>query len=179
MRMTKIPEHYTTTVGSIEITVAPPDHPPYSVDAIVEEQDTSLLLGDTHIVRDTSESYEALVGKMKIQTSLVPGQVLVKHTRPWRLIAVVYDVGKKPLYREEWIATVLEKLFREMESRRIRNIAMPLLGVTHGRYPHTDFMELLCSVVADVQADCPEKIWLVTPGTDYVDLVACLEETRT
>ena len=41
-------EHYTSTVGPIEITVAPPEQPPWDVDVIVEEQNTGLLHGDTH-----------------------------------------------------------------------------------------------------------------------------------
>ena len=169
-------EHYTTTVGPIEITVAPPGYPPWTIDAIIEEQDTNLLLGDTNVIRDTGESYDALVGKMNIQAPLVPGQVLVKYTRPGKLIAIVYDIGKNPAYREEWITTALVKLFEEMEAHRIRNIAMPLLGVTHGRYPHMDFLELLCSMMTGARAACPEKIWLVTPATTCLDLIAHLEK---
>jgi len=172
-------EHYTTTIGSIEITVAPPERPPYSVDAVVEEQDTSLLLGDTHVIRDTRESFTALVKEMKIQAPLVPGSVLVRHTTPGRLIAVIYDIGTRPVYREEWIATALAGLFAEMETHRIRNIAMPLLGVTHGHYLNTDFLELLYPVVTSVRAGCPEKIWLVTPGTECVNLSGHLEKMRT
>ncbi|MGH8119455.1 MAG: hypothetical protein ACRESK_02455 [Gammaproteobacteria bacterium] len=174
--MTMTAEHYTTTVGRIEITVAPPGQPPWRLDAIIEEQDTSLLLGDTHVIRDTCESYTALVGKMKIQAPLVSGQVLVRHTRPGKLIAIVYDIGKKPVYREEWIAAALLQLFEEMEAHRIRNIAMPLLGVTHGRYPHTDFLELLCSMAADVRSECPQKIWLITPAPEYRHIIAYLEK---
>jgi len=173
-------EHYTTTVGPIEITVAPPEQPPWDVDAIVEEQDTSLLHGDTHLVRDTVESYETLIGKMQrqAQTPLVPGQVIVKHTTPRRFIAIIYDIGRKPIYRLEWIATALERLLHEMETYQARNIAMPLLGVTHGRCPEADFMDLLCTMLPTVRADYPEKLWLVTPLTEYRDIIAYLENRR-
>jgi len=172
-------EHYTTTVGPIEITIAPPELPPWDVDVIVEEQDTSLLLGGTHIIRDTEESYNALIGKMQRQTPLVPGQVIVRHTTPMRFIAIVYEIGRQPVSRLDWVAMALEKLLHEMETYQARNITMPLLGVTHGRCPGRDFMELLCAVLPAVQADYPEKIWLVTPLTEYRDIIAYLENRRT
>ena len=169
-------EHYTTSVGPIEITVAPPGHPPWNVDVIVEEQDTHLLLGETASIRDTAEGYAALIGKMQTQTPLSPGQVLVTHSIPRRFIAIVYDIGRRPMYRPEWIATALTQLLHEMEMHHTRNIAMPLLGVTHGHYPDTDFMELLCAKVPGVQAGYPEKIWLVTPMTEYRHVIAYLEK---
>jgi len=172
-------EHYTSTVGLIEITVAPPEQPPWDVDVIVEEQDTGLLHGDTHIIRDTAESYGTLIGKMQGQAPVVPGQVIVKHTTPMRFIAIVYDIGRKPMYKLDWIATALEKILHEMETYQARNIAMPLLGVTYGRCPDTDFMELLCAILPAVHAHYPEKLWLVTPMTEYRRIIAYLENRRT
>ena len=171
-------EHYTTTVGPIEITVAPPEQPPWNVDAIVEEQDTSLLHGESHLIRDATESYETLINKMQRQSPLVPGQVIVKHTTPRKFIAIVYDIDRKPVCRLEWIATALENLLREMETYQARNIAMPLLGVAHGRRPGKDFMDLLCAMLPIVHADYPEKLWLVTPLTEYRDIIAYFENRR-
>lgn len=172
-------EHYTTSVGPIEITVAPPEQPPWDVDVIVEEQDTSLLHGNTHVMRDTAESYETLISIMQRQAPLVPGQVIVRHTTPMRFIAIVYDIGKKPEYRLDWIATALEKLLHEMEIYQARSIAMPLLGVAYGRCPDTDFMDLLCTMLPAVRADYPEKLWLVTPMKEYRHIIAYLENRRT
>ena len=169
-------EHYTTTIGPIEITVAPPEDPPYGVDVIVEEQDTCLLLGGTHIIRDTEDGYNALIGKMQRQTSFVPGQVIVKLTTPMRLIAIVYEIGRQPVSRQEWIVTALEKIFQEIEIHQARYLAMPLLGVAHSHYPDTDFLELLCSVLPALQANYPEKLWLVTPMAEYRHIIAYLEK---
>ena len=172
---TMFAEHYTTTVGPVEITVAPPEQPPWDVDAIVEEQDTRLLHGDPHLICDTTESYETLIGKMQDQAPLVPGQVIVKHTAPRRFIAIVYDIDRKPMYRMEWITTALEKLLRETETYKVRRIAMPLLGVTHGRCPDTKFMDLLCTMLPGVHAGCPEKLWLVTSLAEYRNIIAYFE----
>ena len=172
-------EHYTTTIGTIEITVAPPEQPPWNVDVIVEEQDTSLLLGGTHMIRDTEESYAALIGKMQNQTPHVPGQVIVRHTTPLRFIAIVYEIGRQSWYRQEWIVTALENIFHAMETYQAGNIALPLLGVTHGRLLSAEFMELLCPVLPAVRASHPEKIWLVTPMTEYRRIITFLEGRRT
>ena len=170
-------EHYTTTIGPIEITVAPSTYPPCNVEVIVEEQDTSLLLGEIRVIQDTVESYDALIGKMQLQTPLVPGEVLIKHTTPRRFIAIIYAINRRPICRQEWIATALARLLREMETYQTRNIAMPLLGVTHGHFPATEFMQLLCATLPAVQ-NYPEKIWLITPMAEYRHIIRFLEDLR-
>ena len=171
-------EHYTTTVGPVEITVAPPEPAPWYADAIVEEQDTGLLLGEPHLLRDTTESYETLIGKMQDQSPLGPGQVLVEHTTPRRFIAIVYDIEKNPMSRPEWIAAAMDRLMRALVRYQVRKIAMPLFGAAHGHYPCTNFMDLLCSTLPHVQGGYPEKLWLITSPPEYRNIVAYLENRR-
>jgi len=73
------------------------------VDAVVEEQDTNLLLGKTPVIMDTIESFPALVKKMEQQIREIPGNVIVKQSIPRRLIAIVYDVDHTSISKKTWI----------------------------------------------------------------------------
>lgn len=170
-------EHYTTTVGAVEITVAPDADPPGNVDAVVEEQDTALLLGGVPVLRDTAESYSELVVAMQRQTPLAPGQVLVKHTTPRRFIAIIYAVDQHPPCRTAWINTALIGVLREIRTCQARQISMPLLGVAHGRLPAAEFMRLLCATLPAAK-NYPEKIRLVTPLPEYRDVIRYLDNLR-
>lgn len=159
-------KHYTTTVGSIEIFVSPRAYPPLAAEAVVEEQDTSLVLGAADRIRDTSESYEILIEKIRLQAPLIPGRIIVKHTRPGKILAIIYDLSARPVFQPEWAAQALAEIFRELEKHRIRSLALPLLGAEHGHYPHAEFLRLLCSIIAGMPARYPERIWLVTPAAE-------------
>ena len=174
MRTTTLVEHYTTTVGSIEIIVSPRAHPPLAAEVVVEEQDTSLVLGAADTIRDTSESYETLIEKIRRQTPLSPGHILIQH--PGKILAIIYDLSARPVFQPEWIAQALAEIFREMEKDRTGSLAMPLLGAEHGHYPHAAFLQVLCSTITGIPARFPERIWLVTPATACRDIGDWLQQ---
>jgi hypothetical protein len=86
--------------GNIIIRFTETDPALLQVDAVVEEQDTCLLLGKSPIIMDTIESFPALVKKMEQQIRESPGNVIVKQSIPRRMIAIVYDVEHTPICKE-------------------------------------------------------------------------------
>ena len=74
-----------------------------NVDAVVEEQDTNLILGKSPVILETIENFPTLVKKMEQQTQEIVGNVLVKQSIPIRFIAIVYDVEHTPIGKKIWI----------------------------------------------------------------------------
>jgi len=146
--------------------MSPRTQSPLAMEVVVEEQDTCLILGAVDQIQDTTESYKALIEKIRRQAPLIPGQIIVKHTCPGKILAIIYDLSARPMFQPGWIAQALAEIFRELEKRRIRSLAMPLLGAEHGHYPYEEFLRLLCSIISGVSAGFPERIWLITPAAE-------------
>ncbi len=114
-----------------------------NVDAVVEEQDTNLVLGNTPVIMDIIESFPALVRKMEQQVLETPGNVIFKNSSPKRFIAVVYDVEETPICRETWIKKAMKNIFLYCDTYKIKVIAMPLLGTSYGKLDEEKILKLL------------------------------------
>ncbi len=150
-------------IGPVEISVCTADQHPYTVDAIVEEQDTNLLLDTKPVIQDTQESYRSLIKKMNRQKPLMPGQIITKNTIPARLIAILYDVERTPICSEAILTTVINILLDELNRHKLKSVAMPLLGSTHGKIAEQVFIKLLQQSLINKNPAYPEKIVLMVP----------------
>lgn len=133
--------------GSTIIQFTDTDPALLTVDAVVEEQDTKLLLGKTQVIMETIESFPALVENMEQQVSERPGNVIVKQSEPKILIAIVYDVDHTPICEEAWIAEVLQNILAQCNKYKIKTLAMPLLGSTYGKLKEENILLLLQEVL--------------------------------
>lgn len=134
---------------------------PGNIDAIVEEQDTCLLLGITPFIKTPVDNFPALVKKMEQQTPRAPGEVLVIHSVPKRLIAIIYDLDQKQICRQEWIETAIKNILQQCKAYQIRALAMPLPGTTHGRIDEDTSRTILENLLVAGQPDCLEHIYLI------------------
>ncbi|MDY7037104.1 MAG: hypothetical protein SV375_13190, partial [Thermodesulfobacteriota bacterium] len=122
------------SIGSLSIVTGPQDRPPFLVDAIAAEEDTFLILSADTRIREPNEHPVRLLTRLIETQPETPGSVLVKGGNPLRLLAIIHDFNQEPSWREEWIRSSLECIFREIESRRLESIALPLLGTLHGSF---------------------------------------------
>lgn len=150
-------------VGNTIIRILPPDRPLPMVDAIVEEQDTNLLLGKTTSIEETSTSYPMLVKKMERQKPLSPGNVIVQRTLPKCFISIIYDIEGTPICRDEWINSALNNILEKCVTFRIGTLAMPLPGVAHGKFSELKAMDMILKNLQIRRARYPRKIWIYTP----------------
>ena len=88
--------------GSTIIQFTETDPALLNVDAVVEEQDTNLILGKSPVILDTIESFPAMVKKMQQQTCEKVSNVLVKQSTPMRFIAIIYDIEHTPIGEKTW-----------------------------------------------------------------------------
>ena len=129
-----------------------------SVDAVVEEQDTHLLLGKSPVISSVTTGFPQLVKKMQHQVPEFPGTVIVKKTRPTRLIAIVYDIDSATICCQEWLETALKNIFIQCWKYKITTLAMPLLGTAYGRIDASMMIKLLEQSLFIHQQEYPRKI---------------------
>jgi hypothetical protein len=114
-----------------------------NVDAVVEEQDTNLILGKSPVILDTIESFPSMVNKMEQQTCEKVGNVLVKQSVPIRFIAIVYDVEHTPIGEKIWIEEAILNILAHCDKYRIKTLAMPLLGTSYGKLEEESIIQML------------------------------------
>ncbi len=149
--------------GSVDIVAAPKNRSPFPVDAVAFEEDTFFVLNADPQVRDPRKHLMQVMTQVIETRPETPGSVLVKGKSPLRLIAIVHDLNQEPSWREEWIASALDGIFREAESRKIRSIALPFLGTLHGSLEKQRFIVLLRHALGRISANHLERLWLVVP----------------
>jgi len=168
----------TAVIGNTGVTTSPPDAAPFTVQAVVEEQDTGLILDIEPVLRPPRESYPALVRGMQQQRQRTPGEVLARRGKPLRFLAIVHDLGQDPSCREEWITGALDNVLRHCVQYRIRSLALPLLGSVHGRFNGMRFVRLLRKALREHNLPYPGRLWLIVREKDCEWIARYLERGR-
>jgi hypothetical protein len=146
----------------IEIVVAP--ERPRAADAVVEEDDTYLVLSADPEVREPEVARLRAFHEAYTAEPAEPGSVVVRGGAPARLLAVVHDLSQDPSWREEWVDAALRAVIAEADSRKVRTLAMPPLGRVHGSLPRERFVVLLRSALQACAPRSLKQICLVVPG---------------
>ncbi len=161
-------------IVSISWAVAPPEAPPFPVDAVAEEEDTYLVLSAEATVREPRQPLLKVLAEVHAARPLDPGSVVVRDGRPLRLLAVVHALDEEPTWREEWIAEALRGIFRETGRRRLRSLGLPLLGSVHGRLAIGRSLELIRRVLDEALPDHLEHLWLMVADGDVSEVCEAL-----
>jgi len=166
--------HSRLAIGPVEIFVGPQNMAPYAVEAVVAEEDTFLVLSSD------PELLESRENPIKVMTEVVearpekPGSVLIRGGRPLQLLAIVHDLNQEPSWKEKWVASALDGIFHEVESRKIRSLALPLLGTVHGRLEKERFLFLLREALERRTFDFLQRLWLVVPVGAALEILKIL-----
>lgn len=128
------------------------------VAAIVEEQDTNLLLGRSPVIMETVESLPALLLRMEKQMVETPGSVIVKHASPKRFLAIIYDIDSSPICQESWIEQALTTIIEHCEKSRFETLAMPLLGTSYGPLQQDTAIHILQNLLIRLRPKYPKHI---------------------
>lgn len=163
---------------SVEILITFSVHGIRNLDAIVEEQDTNLLLGPITDMREVRESYRTLIKQMQDQPARSPGEIIIKDQRPVRLLAVVYDLEQEPVCQTAAIKQVLADLMVEIQKHRFKVVAMPMLGTTYGPLGVEEFFNLLRDTISSRLA-YPEILWLTITPLQYLQAFSFISTFNT
>ncbi len=161
----------------MRIIAAPSERQPdLTIDAVVIEDDTYLVLGSEPVARQTGESPQRLLDHAAAAQPVEPGTVVVRGGTPLRLHAVVHDLGLEPSWREAWIEAALDSVFQEVEVRRLHALSLPPLGSVHGGLGLNRFARLLAATLQRLPPEHLEAVWLVTPAEKPGDELAPLRD---
>jgi hypothetical protein len=163
------------SLGSVSIIAAPKDRPPFQVDAVAAEEDTFLVLSADPEVRDPGEPMVRVMTRVIEMRPATPGSVLMRGGDPMRLLAIVHDLNQEPSWREEWVASALDRIFQVAESRRLSSIALPSLGTLYGSLEKRRFVVLLWNALERISTVNLKRIWLVVPDRTSSDILEILE----
>ncbi len=161
------------SLGGCRLVAAPKDNPPFRVDALVAEEDTFVVLSADPVVKEPRESLEVMIEQVDEIRPEVPGSVLVRRrrNRPLEFLAIVHDLDLVPSWKEEWIFSAFDGIFREIAAREIRSIALPLLGTSHGSLKTEHAARLFQKALRRGLPEDLQRIWLILPsGTKHKDL---------
>lgn len=157
--------HYPQNIsmGALDIVAAPEKMQPFSLDAMVFEEDTFLILSAEKKVRDPQKPLmHVLTELIEIQPE-TPGDVLVKGKGPFRFLAIIHDLDQEPSWQEEWIKTALDNIFQEAEKRRLQSIAIPFIGTLYGQLEKVRFIELLWQALNRFTPHHLRRLWVIVP----------------
>lgn len=165
-------------INDIDIVVAPKAVPPFDIDAVVEEQDTALILSKPgNITEPDNKPAWFLANKLESQPLLKPGRVIKRDGKTIRLLAIVHDLDMEPSWSSEWIAQALENIIKVSHTHGISSLQLPVLGAKHGRFNIQEFLQLLVIAIKKAQGKL-KKIWLIVPQQDCFNALAILKETQ-
>ncbi|MEJ2141765.1 MAG: hypothetical protein P8Y24_05320 [Gammaproteobacteria bacterium] len=160
----------------ITIIIIPENLAPDEVNAIVEEQDTSLVLGQPSkiTISDDKPSW-FLANKLESQELLEPGSVILRDGKTKKLHAIVHDLDCEPTWKPEWISQALDNIFSITNSYSINTLQLPVLGAQHGKFKLEEFLALLHDKIKTYHGPL-EKIWLILHRKDCPQALSYLKE---
>jgi hypothetical protein len=155
------------TARRIALIEAAPSRPPFDVQAIALEEDTSLVLSASAAIREDADEHP-----IRTMTALydhvahAPGEVIVRGRNPYRFLAIVHDLDQEPSWREAWVSQALAEILRLCDAMGIAALGLEPLGAKHGRLPRARFRELLEASRPAERARRLQRIWLLRPDLD-------------
>lgn len=157
--------------------MAPPPCSTLTVEALVIEEDTWQVLSASPEVVAPGEDVGQLLRQLRAAQPLPPGSVAVRAGTPLQLHAVVYDFDDAACCRPAWVAAALAEIQRIVEQRKLGTLALPLLGVRHGRLPLSAFVFLFIAALEKATPGCLRQIWLLVPEEQKLKVHQLLDET--
>ena len=155
---------FRCSVNQVEIAIAPGKFPPFSVGAVIEEQDTALLLDETSVIRDPGEKpLWFYANKLEQQTLIEPGKVITRDTQPLRLQAIIHDLESDPVCNELWVFQAFQQSLEIAEHHEIDAIQTPPLGYKFGKLDYEQFFSIMLEIINRQRPALVKKIWINIP----------------
>lgn len=163
-------------IGPLRVMMAPPPGSALTVDALVLEEDTWQVLSASPEVVAPDEDALQLLRRLRTAQPLPPGSVAVRAGTPMQFHAVVYDFDDAAYCRPAWVAATLAEILLIAAQHKLGSLALPLLGVRHGRLPLSAFVILFVAALEKAKPDCLRQIWLLVPEEQKLNVHQLLDE---
>jgi|TARA_B100000315_G_scaffold184003_1_gene172984 hypothetical protein len=165
-------------IGSVKIVASTKNRPPFKVDAIAAEEDTYLVLSEDLEIHEPTDHPIRLLTEVLETRPETPGTVLVKDKYPYKLLAIVHDLGQDPSWKEKWVVSALQGIFHETEKRKVRSLALPMLGTLHGSLDKKCFVAFLKKALHQAAPRYLKCLWLIVPADFKREIIQLLENVK-
>jgi hypothetical protein len=164
----------TLTLNGLTIVAVPRDYPPFTCQAVVQEQDTLLILGEQTEIADPGKPAWYLANTLERSPIHDRGSVVVQGLAPLRLMAVVHDVEREPSCDTGTVQQAYHAVLKVVDDKNITSLALPLLGTVHGKLTVQESMQLLRDALQANQPVCLQQLWLIPPDGGNCNCLAML-----
>ena len=150
------------TRATPEIVTADARCPPFTVQAVVIEDDTAQVLSaQTETLPQTGTHIIKIMTALHDDEPARPGVVVVKGSSPWRLHALVHDFDQQPSFQQAWVAQALAEALSVCAARQITHLGVEQLGCKHGGLSPRRFRELLGDTLQGRAIFYPRALWII------------------
>ncbi len=158
--------------GAIQVVMASPEQQPFSVEAVIHEEDTYLVLSSEPRPEQTRPEHPIRMMTALLEVEPKPlGSIVVRPGLPLKILAVVHDLQREPSWKEEWVIAALAGALEEVERRELRSVALEMLGAVHGKLERPRFLQLLRRSLQQADAKSLERVWLIPPDRPTLESI--------
>jgi len=163
-------------IYDIDIIVLPEKLATANVDALVEEQDTALILSRPDKITDSDNKPSwVLANQLESQNLYQPGSIIKRRGQPLRLLAIVHDFDNEPSWHSAWIKQALQNILNICKVDGLKSIRFPVLGAQYGRFELQAFLQLLVNALRK-QTGALQEIYLIVPPEDCPQALLWIKE---
>jgi hypothetical protein len=153
-------------VGEARVHYAPSGKAPVPVDAMVQEQDTALVMSPVLDVSDVEdEPAVRLYTALHDFELLSLGSIKTLRRQPLTLAAIVFDLDQTPMTSPGVVSHALDALLAVCGDAGSLRIAMPILGVRRGGLALHEFADVLGQRLG-ARPGFSADVWLLGRATD-------------
>ena len=157
------PHLHLVATTRAKINPAPRSSPPYDIDAMAFEEDTSLVLSADPKIRGSGEHPIRIMTALHDSKPFPVGTAIFRGARPYRFFAIVHDFDQEPSFQPGWVRDALRDLLAQCEEKSLGSLGLEPLGVLHGKLAMTEFKEMLANALAQTEGRYLKRIWLIEP----------------
>lgn len=143
------------------------DRPPpgFTPDVEVLEEDTFRVLSAPAELRHEviEEPFETLVERMAEVRTTPVGSVIERQAVPLEFLAVIYDFDADPVISAQAVRSALSGIMALAARRHAHRLAIPLLGLAHGKFSPADCVRILRELLDEGRGGEIHSIWLQAP----------------
>ena len=150
-------------INGIKVAAAPRQLPPFAVEVMVFEEDTNLILTVDPVIEYEEQHPIRIMTALMETKKHTPGSVVINGSS-W--YAVVLDLDRDPVCKQEWCTMALEQVFDLAEHQKISSLALPLLGTMHGGLQIEQQVEWLLKKISTIHLTYLKRLWLVVTPED-------------
>ena len=147
-----------TSINGIKVGVASSDELPGTVEVMVFEEDTNLVLTVEKELKYQDKHPIHLMTDIMNTKGHKPGSLVI-NKNSW--YAVVIDVDADTMCKAAWISEAYREMFACLEKKEVRSAGMHLLGSTYGGIPINQAAAFFLKELSSSKVSCLRNIWLI------------------